>query len=134
MPQPNGRFDILLFPPPLHSTLLPTFFFPGSSGPFSFSVPVPFLSSFSASRGVSAHSLGVLSPPDTLRSLSDPRVPFSSSAPTPKLDGDGVAMSTEYQDLSDGQGSPAPSNAGSTGTSGITVRNGPQGQPLSFRR
>ncbi|KAJ5770817.1 uncharacterized protein N7511_002868 [Penicillium nucicola] len=30
--------------------------------------------------------------------------------------------------------SPAPSNAGSTGTSGITVRNGPQGQPLSFRR
>ncbi|CAI7649778.1 unnamed protein product [Penicillium bialowiezense] len=43
-------------------------------------------------------------------------------------------MSTGYQDLSDGQGSPAPSNAGSTGTSGITVPNGPQGQPLSFRR
>ncbi|CAG8005877.1 unnamed protein product [Penicillium salamii] len=43
-------------------------------------------------------------------------------------------MSTEYQEHSDGQGSPAPSNAGSTGTSGITVRNGPQGQPLSFRR
>ncbi|KAJ5675418.1 hypothetical protein N7462_008315 [Penicillium macrosclerotiorum] len=30
--------------------------------------------------------------------------------------------------------SPAPSAAGSTGTSGITVRNGPGGQPLSFRR
>ncbi|KAJ5791441.1 transcriptional regulator family: Fungal Specific TF [Penicillium psychrosexuale] len=36
--------------------------------------------------------------------------------------------------LSDSHTSPAPSNAGSTGTSGITVRNGPQGQPLSFRR
>ncbi|KAG0156484.1 hypothetical protein PDIDSM_3663 [Penicillium digitatum] len=36
--------------------------------------------------------------------------------------------------LSDNHTSPAPSNAGSTGTSGITVRNGPQGQPLSFRR
>ncbi|KAJ6161328.1 Cutinase transcription factor 1 alpha [Penicillium chermesinum] len=31
-------------------------------------------------------------------------------------------------------GSPAPSATGSTGTSGITVRNGPGGQPLSFRR
>ncbi|CAG7923669.1 unnamed protein product [Penicillium olsonii] len=30
-------------------------------------------------------------------------------------------MSTEYQEHSDGQGSPAPSNAGSTGTSGITT-------------
>lgn len=30
--------------------------------------------------------------------------------------------------------SPAPSATGSTGTSGITVRNGPGGQPLSFRR
>lgn len=57
---------------------------------------------------------------------------------SPNLDGDRVAMSTttEFQteQLSDTQGSPAPSNAGSTGTSGITVRNGPQGQPLSFRR
>ncbi|KAF7719050.1 Cutinase transcription factor 1 alpha [Penicillium ucsense] len=32
------------------------------------------------------------------------------------------------------QASPAPSATGSTGTSGITVRNGPGGQPLSFRR
>jgi hypothetical protein len=32
------------------------------------------------------------------------------------------------------EGSPAPSATGSTGTSGITVRNGPGGQPLSFRR
>ncbi|KAF3386920.1 hypothetical protein F1880_001328 [Penicillium rolfsii] len=32
------------------------------------------------------------------------------------------------------QPSPAPSATGSTGTSGITVRNGPGGQPLSFRR
>lgn len=30
--------------------------------------------------------------------------------------------------------SPAPSATGSTGTSGITVRNGPGGQPISFRR
>jgi len=30
--------------------------------------------------------------------------------------------------------SPAPSAAGSTGTSGITVRAGPHGQPVSFRR
>lgn len=45
-------------------------------------------------------------------------------------------MSTTTEAKTDPQGavSPAPSATGSTGTSGITVRNGPGGQPLSFRR
>ncbi|KAJ5681696.1 uncharacterized protein N7477_001636 [Penicillium maclennaniae] len=45
-------------------------------------------------------------------------------------------MSTTTESKIDPQaaGSPAPSATGSTGTSGITVRNGPGGQPLSFRR
>ena len=47
-----------------------------------------------------------------------------------------MAMSTtefHTDQLSDNHTSPAPSNAGSTGTSGITVRNGPQvseGKPV----
>ncbi|KAJ5144955.1 hypothetical protein N7448_002347 [Penicillium atrosanguineum] len=44
-------------------------------------------------------------------------------------------MSTTTESKTDPQAaSPAPSATGSTGTSGITVRNGPGGQPLSFRR
>ncbi|KAJ5090561.1 hypothetical protein N7532_009245 [Penicillium argentinense] len=52
------------------------------------------------------------------------------------MDGD-VAMSTTIESQGDTAAthpSPAPSAAGSTGTSGITVRNGPGGQPVSFRR
>ncbi|KAJ5571857.1 transcriptional regulator family: Fungal Specific TF, partial [Penicillium sp. DV-2018c] len=82
--------------------------------------------------------------PDSLPSPTHPPFPipsqsYSTSTLIPRLDGENdVTMSTtEYHpdQLSDNQtNSPAPSNAGSTGTSGITVRNGPQGQPLSFRR
>ncbi|KAJ5622176.1 hypothetical protein N7528_005408 [Penicillium herquei] len=43
-------------------------------------------------------------------------------------------MELESQTEPVDQGSPAPSATGSTGTSGITVRNGPGGQALSFRR
>lgn len=135
MPQPNGRFDILSSLPSTLDTRLPIttflrFLFP--SGPFSFRLLlfVPFLF-FCLAWRLRAFA-GVLSPPDTLTPL--PPYSVSSFPPTSNLNGDGVAMSTGYQDLSDGQGSPAPSNAGSTGTSGITVPNGPQGQPLSFRR
>ncbi|KAJ6017953.1 hypothetical protein N7451_001332 [Penicillium sp. IBT 35674x] len=43
-------------------------------------------------------------------------------------------MSTTIESQTDPAGSPAPSATGSTGTSGITVRNGAAGQALSFRR
>lgn len=53
------------------------------------------------------------------------------------MDGDRAAMSTTIESQTESAAthpSPAPSATGSTGTSGITVRNGPGGQALSFRR
>jgi len=68
-----------------------------------------------------------------------PGIAYIPPSPTSRAThGDCAAMSTTIEHNTESQPanhpSPAPSAAGSTGTSGITVRTGPGGQPLSFRR
>lgn len=69
------------------------------------------------------------SPPPRL--LEHPSIEFS---PVEGLRAMSTTTESRTEPPAPNQPSPAPSATGSTGTSGITVRNGPGGQPLSFRR